>query len=126
MAISDNSDNDSESMHSDSSSSCGESERQNNTNIHVLLVLLRKSPEAQDIYNISNVGYFKSEDRKKNTMPVQLYRCQDFYHHNSFRNRTPKCLKGDGSYFTRNCKKSLQIPPKCPLFGGPHSTNFSG
>ncbi|GFU40078.1 nucleic-acid-binding protein from transposon X-element [Nephila pilipes] len=69
--------------------------RHNNTNIPLFLVVQKKSPEIQDIYNITNIGYFrgKIEAFKKTSISAQCYRCQDFYHHNRFYNRTPKCLK---------------------------------
>ncbi|GFU38153.1 hypothetical protein NPIL_503931 [Nephila pilipes] len=54
----------------------------------------------------------KIEALKKNTMPAQCHRCQEFYHHRQFCNRTPKCLKYAGSLTTRDCPKTMQMPAK--------------
>ncbi|GFT80944.1 nucleic-acid-binding protein from transposon X-element [Nephila pilipes] len=54
--------------------------RRTNTNMPLFLVVLNKNPVNQDIYNIVHIGYFriKIESLKKNTMPPQCYRCQQF------------------------------------------------
>ncbi|GFT18100.1 nucleic-acid-binding protein from transposon X-element [Nephila pilipes] len=102
--------------------------RRANTNMPLFLVVLNKNPVNQDIYNIEHIGYFrvKIESLKKNTMPPQCYRCQQFYHHSRFCNREPKCLKCGQKHLTKDCQKSSKTPPKCALCERPHPANYSG
>ncbi|GFV16031.1 nucleic-acid-binding protein from transposon X-element [Trichonephila clavipes] len=102
--------------------------RKQNTNMPLFLVVSRKCPANQAIFQVTSIGYnkIKVEPLDKNTMPAQCYRCQLFYHHSRFCNREPKCLKCSQSQLTRDCTKTPDAPAKCANCGGPHPANFSG
>ncbi|GFV59450.1 nucleic-acid-binding protein from transposon X-element [Trichonephila clavipes] len=102
--------------------------RKQNKNMSLFLVVSRKCPANQAIFQITSIGYYKIkvEPLDKNTMPAQCYRCQLFYHHSRFCNREPKCLKCSQSHLTRDCTKKPDAPAKCANCGGPHPANFSG
>ncbi|GFS80051.1 nucleic-acid-binding protein from transposon X-element [Nephila pilipes] len=82
----------------------------------LFLVVRRKSPDIQEIYNITNIGYFrvKIEALKKNSMPAQCYIFQDFYLQSRYCSRNPKCLKCAGSGLTKDWKKLMQSICRCP------------
>ncbi|GFX80744.1 nucleic-acid-binding protein from transposon X-element [Trichonephila clavipes] len=103
-------------------------DRGNNTNMPLFLVVLKKNEENKQIFQITNIGFFRVviEPLKGSWMPPQCYRCQEFYHHSRLCNRTPKCLKCSGSHLTADCKKSTKSPAKCANCGGTHPANFSG
>ncbi|GFW83916.1 nucleic-acid-binding protein from transposon X-element [Trichonephila clavipes] len=102
--------------------------RKTNSNMPLFLVVLKKDEENKQIFQITNIGFFRVviEPLKGSSMPPQCYRCQEFYHHSRLCNRAPKCLKCSGSHLTADCKKSMKSPAKCANCGGPHPANFSG
>ncbi|GFV83518.1 nucleic-acid-binding protein from transposon X-element [Trichonephila clavipes] len=102
--------------------------RKTNSNMPLFLVVLKKNEENKQIFQITNIGFFRVviEPLKGSSMPPQCYRCQEFYHHSRLCNRAPKCLKCSGSHLTADCKKSMKSPAKCANCGGPHPPNFSG
>ncbi|GFS73368.1 nucleic-acid-binding protein from transposon X-element [Trichonephila clavipes] len=102
--------------------------RKQNKNMPLFLVVSRKCPANQAIFQVTSIGYYKIkvEPLDKNSMPAQCYRCQLFYHHSRFCNREPKCLKCSQSHLTRDCTKKPDAPAKCANCGGPHPANFSG
>ncbi|GFX52813.1 nucleic-acid-binding protein from transposon X-element [Trichonephila clavipes] len=102
--------------------------RKQNRNMPLFLVVSRKCPANQAIFQITSIGYYKVkvEPLDKNSMPAQCYRCQLFYHHSRFCNREPKCLKCSQSHLTRDCTKKSDAPAKCANCGGPHPANSSG
>ncbi|GFX72062.1 nucleic-acid-binding protein from transposon X-element [Trichonephila clavipes] len=102
--------------------------RKQNKNMPLFLVVSRKCPANQAIFQVTSIGYYKIkvEPLDKNSMPAQCYRCQLFYHHSRFCNREPKCLKCSQSHLTRDCTKKPDAPAKCTNCGGPHPANFSG
>ncbi|GFV85466.1 probable RNA-directed DNA polymerase from transposon X-element [Trichonephila clavipes] len=81
--------------------------RKQNKNMPLFLVVSRKCPANQAIFQVTSIGYYKIkvEPLDKNSMPAQCYRCQLFYHHSRFCNREPKCLKCSQSHLTRDCTK---------------------
>ncbi|GFW04404.1 RNA-directed DNA polymerase from mobile element jockey [Trichonephila clavipes] len=101
--------------------------RKQNKNMPLFLVVSRKCPANQAIFQVTSIGYYKIkvEPLDKNSMPAQCYRCQLFYHHSRFCNREPKCLKCSQSHLTRDCTKKPDAPAKCANCGGPHPANFS-
>ncbi|GFU28146.1 RNA-directed DNA polymerase from mobile element jockey [Nephila pilipes] len=103
------------------------SELLNNNNIPLFLVVLKRGPETQVIFNMLNIGYLRAKIKTLKTLCLRniYYRCQDFYHHSRFCNRTPKYLKCTGSHLTRDCKKTLQTSRKGALCRVPHPSNFS-
>ncbi|GFX82919.1 nucleic-acid-binding protein from transposon X-element [Trichonephila clavipes] len=102
--------------------------RKTNTNMPLFLVVLKKNEENKQIFQITNIGFFRVviEPLNGSSMPPQCYRCQEFYHHSRLCNRAPKCLKCSGRHLTADCKKSTKSPAKCANCGGPHQANFSG
>ncbi|GFV51582.1 nucleic-acid-binding protein from transposon X-element [Trichonephila clavipes] len=60
--------------------------RKTNTNMPLFLVVLKKNEENKQIFQITNIGFFRVviEPLKGSSMPPQCYRCQEFYHHSNF------------------------------------------
>ncbi|GFV75896.1 nucleic-acid-binding protein from transposon X-element [Trichonephila clavipes] len=60
--------------------------RKQNKNMPLFLVVSRKCPANQAIFQVTSIGYYKIkvEPLDKNSMPAQCYRCQLFYHHSRF------------------------------------------
>ncbi|GFT69035.1 nucleic-acid-binding protein from transposon X-element [Trichonephila clavipes] len=84
--------------------------RKQNKNMPLFLVVSRKCPANQAIFQAS-IGYYKIkvEPLDKNSMPAQCYRCQLFYHHSRFCNREPKCFEMQSKSFDERLHKT-----RCP------------
>ncbi|GFV33949.1 nucleic-acid-binding protein from transposon X-element [Trichonephila clavipes] len=102
--------------------------RNNNTNMPLFLVVLKRNEENKQIFQITNIGFFRVviEPLKSSSIPPQCYRCQEFYHHSRLCNTARKCLKCSGSHLSADCKKSTKSPAKCANYSGPHPAKFSG
>lgn len=56
----------------------------------------------------------------------QCKRCQEYGHTHNFCHKTPRCVKCDKQYFSRDCSKPQQEDPKCVHCGEKHPANYRG
>lgn len=89
------------------------------------MVSLLSNPFSKGIFNIHSLFFIsvKVEPYRSNN-PAQCYNCQRFGHSSLHCGFPPRCLKCALDHPTKDCKKSLEVEPKCSNCLGSHTSNF--
>lgn len=83
---------------------------------HLVYVLLKKCPEAEAIYDLTDLLYLKvkiESKRRPRNKTRQCYNCQLFGHTASSCHAAPRCVKCAGVHETRECRMAQEDKPKC-------------
>jgi hypothetical protein len=92
------------------------------------LVSLERSPNTKDIYNITNIQYYRVKiETYRPPAILQCYRCQRMGHSQDTCNALPRCLKCAQGHFTKACtKRDKTTPCTCANCLGDHPANYRG
>ena len=91
------------------------------------LVLLNNSPNAKDIYEVTDMFFVKIfVESFKKIGPAQCHACQQFGHSSHNCGNPPRCVKCAGEHITKECQKTMDQDPKCCNCNGIHTANFRG
>lgn len=95
---------------------------------NLVLVSLRKTEKAKDIFQISNVLGLavKLETPRKKKGVAQCHRCQRFNHGQRCCEAPPRCVKCGEEHLTRECPKPREEPAKCANCGESHPASYRG
>jgi Associated with zinc fingers len=93
----------------------------------ICLVIIRKTINASEIYNITNLFYISIKVETYNkTGPSQCHSCQRFGHGSNNCSHPVRCVKCGGEHATNVCGKPLEETPTCCNCGGSHTANYRG
>ncbi|GFR15271.1 nucleic-acid-binding protein from transposon X-element [Trichonephila clavata] len=89
-------------------------------------MICAKSDNNRSLYKITELNNMKIkvEPLRKKYGPPQCYCCQGFFHSSKYCTRFLRCVKCAGDHLNKECKKSLEEPPKCCHFDGEHPASF--
>lgn len=99
------------------------------TPISLVLVVLKKTPEAKKIFSLRTVcGLIVQVEAKRQRKGVtnQCHKCQRFHHFQSGCKAQARCVKCGGAHHTVTCDKPLETPPTCANCKGAHPASYRG
>ncbi|GFY47291.1 nucleic-acid-binding protein from transposon X-element [Trichonephila inaurata madagascariensis] len=81
----------------------------------LFVIICTRSENNRVLHKITELNNMKIkvEVLRKKYGPPQCYRCQGFFHSSKYCTRAPRCVKCAGDHLTKDCRKTIDEPPKC-------------